>query len=250
MTDGTATPAQPAPTLMEQLMAFERGLLYPWLATWTAAELELADHLVNGPLSVEELASRTKTHAPSLFRLLRALEGIGVFKQVSPRIFANTPVSELLRKGVPGSMWAGRQAAFACGFYQAWLGFPDSIRTGRTAFDQIHGCSVWEFQHREPKRAAIYGEALGSYQALMTPAVTAAYDWSRFPVIADIGGGIGGQLADILNAHPSCRGILFDQPHVVAQAVPHDRIERVAGDFFKRVPCGCVYSSHRDPRLG
>ena len=68
--------------------------------------------------------------------------------------------------------------------------------------------------------------------------MTAAYGWSRFAVIADLGGGIGSQLADILNAYPSSRGILLDQPDVVAQAVAHDRMERVSGSFFDSVPAG------------
>jgi hypothetical protein len=72
--------------------------------------------------------------------------------------------------------------------------------------------------------------------ASITPAVTAAFDWSQFPTIADIGGGIGAQLASILDAHPSCRGILFDQPQVVAQAPPHKRMEKAGGDFFTNVP--------------
>jgi hypothetical protein len=67
-------------------------------------------------------------------------------------------------------------------------------------------------------------------------AVAAAFDWSRYPVIADIGGGIGSQLSSILDAHPSCRGILFDQPNVVTEAPADSRIERVSGDFFKDVP--------------
>jgi hypothetical protein len=49
----------------------------------------------------------------------------------------------------------------------------------------------------------------------MTPAVTAAYAWSRFPLIADVGGGIGTQLVDILNSYPSCKGILFDRPDFI-----------------------------------
>jgi hypothetical protein len=71
-----------------------------------------------------------------------------------------------------------------------------------------------------------------------SPAIAESYDWSRFPVIADIGGGVGSLLVDILEAHPSCRGILFDQPKVVQQAVSHDRLEFVGGDFFQSVPAG------------
>jgi O-methyltransferase domain len=91
---------------------------------------------------------------------------------------------------------------------------------------------------QHPVQAAVFDEFMRNAQAAMTPAATAAYDWSRFPVIADIGGGIGGQLVDILNAHPSCKGILLDRPDVIARALLHERIERVAGNFFERVPAG------------
>ena len=79
---------------------------------------------------------------------------------------------------------------------------------------------------------------MGSLSVVITPVVSAAYDWSRFPLIVDIGGGIGSQLVAILDAHPSCRGILFDQPGVMSDAIPHDRVERIGGDFFKSIPTG------------
>jgi hypothetical protein len=113
-----------------------------------------------------------------------------------------------------------------------------SVQTGKIAFDQIYGCNYWEFLRRNPSPAAIFNETMRSITGPMTPAIAAAYDWSRFPVIADIGGGIGTQLVDILNAHPSCRGILHDQPDVVAVAISHDRIERIGGSFFESVPAG------------
>jgi hypothetical protein len=87
-----------------------------------------------------------------------------------------------------------------------------------------------------PEQRTNFNAAMRDLSAAMTPAVTAAYDWSKFPVIADIGGGIGSQLSSILDAHPSCRGILFDLPQVVAEAPLHDRMERVGGDFFKDIP--------------
>ncbi len=160
-----------------------------------AAELELADLLEGGPLDVKTIAEKTKTHAPSLFRLLRALESIGVFQQVSPKMFSNTPASD-------------------------------------------SGCSAWEFMHREPDHSTLFNLAMRAVGAGMTEAVTAAFDWSRFPTIADIAGGVGTQLVSILDAHRGCQGILFDQPSGLTEVLPHDRMSLVAGDFFQGVPAG------------
>src|SRR5262249_18602767 len=81
-------------------------------------------------------------------------------------------------------------------------------------------------------------EAMRCISLTMTPAVTAAYEWSHFPVVADIGGGIGTQLVSILNASPSSRGILFDQPRIGSKPIYHSRMEVIAGDFFESVPTG------------
>jgi hypothetical protein len=236
-TSFATAPGSPAPH--EQILNIVMGF-WQSRALAVAAELELADFLADGPLPAETLASRTKTDASSLFRLMRALESIGVFKQVSPRVFANTPASECLRKNVPGSQWASVRTILSVGYgqYEAWAGLLGSIQTGKTAFDQMFGCSSWEWYQRNPQIAAVLNETMRSLSTAITPAVTASFDWSRFPVIADIGGGIGAQLVDILNAHPSCRGILFDQPGAVAEAIQHDRVERVGGDFFKSAPTG------------
>jgi len=56
--------------------------------------------------------------------------------------------------------------------------------------------------------------AVRSASVAMSPGITAAYNRTQFPVIADIGGGIGTQLAPILDASPASRGILFDKPHL------------------------------------
>ena len=117
---------------------------------------------------------------------------------------------------------------------QAW----GSIRTGEKAFDQIYGYDFWEFCRRNPKAGEVFNEAMGEVRRGTSPAVNNSYDWSRFAIIADIGGGLGVQLANILDAFPSCRGILFDQPQVLKQAASHERIERISGDFFQHVPTG------------
>ena len=203
-----------------------------------AAELELADHLAQGPLSVEDLAARTGTHAPFLFRLLRALESTGIFTQVSPGVFGNSPASEYLKRNADNSSWAWIRICLGSGgnVYLGWQGIMHALKTGQPGFDSISGMPAWEWMQQNPEMGSTFNRAMRDLSASISPVVAASYDWSRFDVIADIAGGVGAQLSAILETHPSCEGILFDQPQVVAEAPHHDRIETVGGDFFDAIP--------------
>ena len=229
----------PAPSPQEHILEIMSGL-WKSRAMAIAAEFELADLLAEGPLSIDVLAERTKTHASSLFRLMRALEGIGLFMQVAPHVFANTPTSTAMRRNVPGSQWAFIRTILSTGFgqYDSWAEVKYSVETGKTGFEKLYGVGPWDFFTTRPEIWAIFNDAMRAASAAISPAVAVAYDWKNFPVIADIGGGVGSQLVAILDTHPSVHGILFDAPPVVAQAIPHDRIERISGDFFKSVPAG------------
>ena len=202
-----------------------------------AAQLELADLLADGPLHVNVLAERTQTHGPSLYRMLRALESTGIFTQTSPRVFGNTPASECLRRNLPGSNWAWIRFTLCSGapVFEGWRGVMLSLKNGRPGFDQVAGQNAWTHFQENPQTYTIFNQAMRDLSAAISPAVAGSFDWGRFPVIVDVGGGIGAQLSCILDAHPSCRGVLFDRPAVVAEATD-SRIERVGGDFFKEVP--------------
>ena len=212
-------------------------------AVGAAAELELADMLAGEPLHVDVLAERCGVHGPSLYRMLRALESTGVFKQTAPGTFANTPASDCLRRHAPGSQWAWiRLTLSGDGMVRGgWGGLMHSIRTGEPGFEKIHGRTGWEYMQQNPQQGTIFNEAMRALAAAITPAVTSSFDWGRFPVIADIGGGVGSQLIDILDANSNSRGVLFDQPQAVAEAPLHDRMDAVGGDFFEGVPPADVY---------
>lgn len=57
---------------------------------YAAAKLGLADHLSRAK-SATELAATTRTHAPSLHRLMRTLAGLGILTERDAQRFALTP---------------------------------------------------------------------------------------------------------------------------------------------------------------
>jgi hypothetical protein len=221
----------------EQILSIVQGF-WQARALAVATELGLAEFLAAGPLHIDELASRTNTNASALFRLLRALESIGIFTQTSSRVFSNTLTSECLRKEVSGSQWPTVVHCLSKGSgpLEGWDALEYAVRTEMSSIEKVYGFDFWEVLRRNPQASEAMNGAMRSASAAMTPVVTAAYKWSQLPVIADIGGGIGTQLVAILDASPSSRGILFDKPHLRAESIFHDRMEIISGNFFRSVP--------------
>ncbi len=122
-------------------------------------------------------------------------------------------------------------------------GLPDTIRTGVSAFERAHGMLLFPYLAQHPGDAAVFDAAMTSASSSEIPAILAAYDFSGFHSIVDVGGGRGALLRAVLAAYPKMRGILFDRPEVVAGARSAieadgiaDRVEIAGGDFFQAVP--------------
>src|SRR6185503_13410617 len=65
-------------------------------AIHVAAVLGIADLLADGPRSSDDLAAATGSHPRALYRLLRALAAVGVFREEAERRFALTPMGACL----------------------------------------------------------------------------------------------------------------------------------------------------------
>jgi hypothetical protein len=207
-----------------------------------AAELGLADMLRAGPQTTDELAIACGADSPSLYRLLRALASVGVFTETQGRCFGLTPMAEMLRSDLPGSM---RSLARMYGSeqYRAWDDLLASVRSGEPAFDRVFGASYFDFLANTPHADAVFNDAMTGYTAQVASAVVAAYDFGGIDKVVDVGGGHGLLLTTILRAHPDMHGVLLDLPNVIAGTQPlldaaglDGRCETVAGDFFASVP--------------
>jgi O-methyltransferase domain/Dimerisation domain len=214
-------------------------------ALHVAATLGIADLLEDGPRSVDELAEATKTHAPTLYRLLRALASVGVFAEQSDSRFSSTALAEYLRTDAPGSLRAWAMQIGQQYVWTSWGHLLHCVRNGEPAFPKLYGTTAWEYRAAHPEEDAVFNAAMTALSAGVVEAVVQSYDFSGIGVLVDVGGGEGALLGAILTANPGLRGILFDQPHVVAtagalleRAGVAGRCEVVGGSFFDAVPGG------------
>jgi hypothetical protein len=212
-------------------------------AIHVAATLGIADLLHDGPRSAEDLAAATNTHEPSLYRLLRALASVGVFREVDGHQFELTPVGDCLRSDAPEPVGPWATLIGEAYYRQTWGHLLHSVRTGENAFRALHGMDVWTYREGRPEAGAVFDRAMTGMSRRAAEAVLAAYDFSRFSCVVDVAGGQGAFLGAILSRYPSLRGVLFDQPHVVAGSEGTlsalvERCQVVGGSFFDAVPEG------------
>jgi SAM-dependent methyltransferase len=228
----------PARKLLEMSLGLLRARMLH-----AAAELGIADLLASGPLTAAALAKSVGANEDSLYRLLRALAAVDIFVELDDRTFALNETSQLLRSDAPGS--ARSLVRYFAGDVHARTYFDliHSVRTGEPAFDRVHGMPLFDYLEQNEEVARLFDGTLERYAAATVEAVIAAYDFSGFARVVDVGGGKGQFLSALMRRHPSAVGVLFDRAHVIQAArsnaelrdISH-RIELVPGDFFEAVP--------------
>lgn len=212
-------------------------------ALYVAAELKIADYLSNGPKTSSKLAKLTQTHAPSLHRLLRALSTLEICKELKDGSFEMSPTGLLLKKEAPDSLrswilWSGGH------LWNVWGNLLHSIKTGESARKWLTGKEDFEHLEGNPEAAEIFSQAMAELTRLECKNILNEYDFSKFRIVADIGGGQGELLIHILEKNQKVSGILFDLPQIIDQAKSRwqknlkSRCQFIPGNFSQSVPSG------------
>jgi hypothetical protein len=233
--------AVPPPAAMLEM------ILSAWVAQGiaAAAQLGVADALADGPLRPDELARRVAANPDTLDRLMRALVSEGVFRRTRDGRYALNPLADTLRTDAPVSVGAMAKLVGSPQHREHWSHLDDAVRTGEAVIPKLRGQSAFDYMGSVPELAAIFNDAMTSISELAIAPVAAAYDFTRFGTIADVGGGHGRLLAAVLTAAPAARGMLYDLPHVVEGAPAMltkyevaERVRVIPGSFFDNVPAG------------
>lgn len=214
-------------------------------ALYSAARLGIADQLAAGPARANDIAARVGADPDGVYRLMRALASRGVFAQRTDGAFTLTRIGQALRSDTEGSL---RDMVLFIGHpirWADWGHLEHSVRTGQTAFAELHGAPFFDYLARDPEFAEVFNRAMTAGSGLADAVALAQYDFTGFRLVADVGGGHGSVLSTILRSAPGAHGVLFDLPAVVANAEPTftaagvaDRVKITGGSFMESVPEG------------
>ena len=229
----SASPA-PASAAPHELL---RDMTTGWVLTRSlqvVADLGVADALGDAPMPAADLAEATGAHPEALERTLRLLGANGVFAIDAGGRVSHTPASRLLRDDHPRSLRPFVRMMGLPLMRGASEHFAHALRTGRPSVEIAAPAGMFPYLAERPDEARVFGEAMTAKGHAQVAGVLAAYDFTPFGVIGDIGGGHGHLIQAVLDRTPGARGVLFDQPHVLAQVqgLASERLTLVAGDFF------------------
>jgi hypothetical protein len=224
--------------LADSLLANTAGC-WKTQAIGTFAELEIADHLENGPMSSDRLAAQIGCPVGSLDRFLMAALTLELVTRDDEQRFHLTDLGACLASNSPNSvrnwtLWWSKE------LWQVWGELTHSVKTGQSARSKLYGTTGFAHLENDPARAKLFHSGLAEITRLAARNIVQSFDFSRFPVVMDVGGGYGQLLAEILRRNPETAGILFDLPTAIEQ-VPlnpmlEGRFKTVAGDFFQSIP--------------
>jgi O-methyltransferase domain/Dimerisation domain len=212
---------------------------------FVAAKLHLADVIGDGECSGAEIANEFGADHAALTRFLRALAALGIVSESAPTQFRLTDAGQLLRSDRPDSMYAFVRMFGDPTMLAAWRELERAVLTGETGFDKLYGTSFFGHLSANPEVSELFNSAMRQGTTLAAQELVLQYDFGPFRTIADIGGGDGTLLAEVLQAHPGLRGILFDTANPIAAADRTLRNARVGercaiveGDFLTAAPEG------------
>lgn len=224
--------------LVEMAMAYSRSRVL-----CAAARLGVADALGDEVRDVDALAGACGADRGALYRLLRALAGLGVVEEPEPERFRLTEFGRPLRRDVPGSVWPD-VIFWADLLADEWSLLTECVRSGRPA-QEVRDPKIASRFAQEPESHAIFRAVMGTAPAEAYAPIAAAWDFSGAKVVADLGGGGGSLVLAVLGLYPHLRGMLVDLADSIEAARPRfakedaaARCELVAADLMQTVPAG------------
>jgi len=216
-------------------------------ALQVAVRLDIASVLGDQPLSVEIIATKVFAQPDAVYRLLRMLTALGVFEEVSPRVFQNNTLSAYLREDNPKNVKAMILMHNSDEMSRPWFQqLEQGVCDGEVPFQLTHGREFYDYLDEHEEFDALFSRAMDSVDALTGDSFVTDFDWGRFDRVIDVGGSKGSKSLAILKRHTQLTALVFDRDQVIQTAASYwtdkespallSRLSYQAGNLLDSVP--------------
>lgn len=209
-----------------------------------AAKLGISDHLKEGPLSSAELSKKLGVDELSLYRVLRTLASVGMYREDSERRFHLLPPGQTICSSERNSLRDAVLMVTQDIFWKPLGELDEVVASGENGMMRIFGAPFFDYFQKNAEAGATFHRGMSSLSDMENAPIASAYDFNQFKTIVDIGGGHGGFLIEVLKLAPDAFGINYDHTHVLEEARTSElpgRWRCESGDFFESAPVGDAY---------
>ncbi len=224
------------------VMLEEASAIWKAKSIEVAAQLNISDYLEEKPLPISQLAALAECNEDALYRMMRTLAGEGIYKELSDKHFTNTKLSKAIQTKEDSVKYFVMHHV-GVNNWDLVGDLLNCVKTGENAITHKFGMEPFEYLEKHPEKNNIFNKAMTETAELSGSIFLNAYNFCNYKKIIDIGGGQGHLLAQILEKFPATEAILFDQAHVVGDALNllkqngvDDRCSIVEGSFFASIP--------------
>ena len=215
---------------------------------YATVRIGLADALFHEAKTPARLALELNADADALKRLISFMISINVFENCDEKIkltesgkFLTSNHANSLAKEI--SMFSGGET------YQAWGNVMTSLRTGKPAFNDLYGKSLFEYFSDHKETAERFHSGWQEITASTAKEFVQTYKFLSNDKIIDVGSGYGIFLCTIIQNNQHLSGALYDlpvslegAPEIVKRFGLQDKVSIIPGDASKSVPSG--YTVH------
>ena len=214
---------------------------------YVVARLNVAEILGDKSLSVDQIASRVSAEPDAIHRILRMLAAMGIFEEVSPRVFANNSLSAPLRDNRPDSVRQIILMHNSDEMSRPWYEqLEKCVRDGGVPFTLAHGRELYDYMDDHAEFDALFSRAMDYVLALTGDSFVRDFDWGRFERVIDMGGSKGSKSLAILKGYSHLKALVVDRAQVIRDAEQYlaesvapallARLSFQVGDILASVP--------------
>ena len=216
-------------------------------ALYVATRLGVADVIADTEKNTQDIAAELQLDEDHLYRLLRMLQAMAIFEEVSPRVFKNSRASAFLRQDNPQNVRAMILMHNSPQMTLPWMeALEESIHDGGVPFAKVHGVGLFDYMDQNKDFDLLFSQAMDAVESLTGTSYLDDFNWGAFDRIIDVGGSRGSKSMAILKSFPALNAVVFDRPQIIATArdswrgkVPAELLTRIdfePGDMFTGLP--------------
>jgi len=215
-------------------------------ALYVATRLDIAAVLGEDSMNTADIAAGINADPDAVARLLRLLAAMGIFEEISPRVYRNNRLSNHLRADKKNNIRAMILMHHHDAMSRPWFEqLERGVREGVPPFTLTHGMELFTYLDQHSDLDTLFAQAMDSVEALTGDTYATDFDWSRFDRIIDVGGSRGSKSLTILTHHPGLSALVVDRAQVIDEALRYwsthpiparERMQFEEGDILGTLP--------------